>query len=173
MSNTGKTILGFVRAWAARRLPFISQATELPDIYNYVLIEGLFPTSGQPGESELRAIAEAGYTRVINLAPTSMLENSVVEEADILADAGVDYVHLPVDFKAPTDADFQAFVDQVARARDEKLWVHCAANMRVSAFVYRYRTTVLKEDPAVARTDLERIWEPFGVWKEFVDPDRR
>jgi hypothetical protein len=52
------------------------------------------------------------------------------------------------------------------------VWVHCAANMRVSAFVYRYRREILAESDAAALKDLHRVWEPFGVWKSFVDANR-
>jgi hypothetical protein len=40
--------------------------------------------------------------------------------------------------------------------------------MRVSAFTYRYRVSVLGQDQEAAAQDLHTIWEPFGVWKEFV-----
>ena len=56
----------------------------------------------------------------------------------------------------------------MAEAESEPVWVHCAANMRVSAFMYRYRRDVLGQDPKVLEGDLHRIWEPFGVWKAFV-----
>ena len=38
------------------------------------------------------------------------------------------------------------------------MWVHCAANARVAAFMYRYRATVLGEQKDVIRKDLEAIW---------------
>lgn len=123
-------------------------------------IEGLFPSSGQPSEAELQLICSAGYSVVVNLAPTSVLENSVIREAEILEQNGVNYVHLPVDFKHPTDEDFGRFV--------EALWVHCAANMRVSAFTYRHRIEECGDDGQIARQDLQRIWEPFGVWESFI-----
>ena len=115
-----------------------------------------------------RRLSDAGYETVINLAPTSVFEKSVIEEDRILSELKISYVHIPVDFKHPTDADFDRFVESVEDPQRGKLWVHCAANMRVSAFVYRYRVSVLGEDPAVAGADLEKIWAPFGVWKAFV-----
>ncbi len=167
-SNTTRTIVGFMRAWLKRRTPLFGGYSTLDEVYNYVPIHNLFPTSGQPSEAELEQICEAGFNTVINLAPTSVLENSVVAEEDILNKGGVNYVHLPVDFKNPTDTDFERFVNVLEEAGTDNTWVHCAANMRVSAFVYRYRTTVLNEDEAIAKTDLHRIWEPFGVWKNFI-----
>ena len=126
----------------------------------------MYATSGQPSESQFQQISDAGYEVVINLAPTSILENSVIDEERILQDLGLTYVHIPVDFKNPTEADFGSFVDNVRRP--EKVWVHCAANMRVSAFTYRYRTQILGEDESNAMSDLQKIWNPIGIWSEFV-----
>ena len=165
-SSTLKTIVGFIRSVAARALPFLSRSKSLDDIYNFLAIENVYSTSGQPSEPQFQLIKDAGVELVVNLAPTSVLENSVIEEAQILNQLGLEYVHIPVDFKNPTDDDFERFVSTV---RDrQNVWVHCAANMRVSAFTYRYRTEVLHQDAASAKADLEKIWEPVGVWAEFV-----
>ena len=53
--------------------------------------------------------------------------------------------------------------------KGKKVFLHCAANARVSAFVYLYRMARLGVDPAEARKTLNLLWEPKGVWKEFVE----
>ena len=82
--NEVKTILGFIRSVIDRRISVFARAESLEDIYNYVDIDGLYATSGQPSEAQLEHIVERGYDTVLNLAPTSMLENSVVDERRIL-----------------------------------------------------------------------------------------
>ena len=165
-SNTARTIFGFFGAVLSRWLPFLSRNKQLSDIYNYLDIENLYATSGQPSEAQFQLIKSAGYELVINLAPTSALENSVIEEESILVDLGLKYVHIPVDFKNPTDEEFQSFVENIDGVK--KVWVHCAANMRVSAFTYRYRTQVLGENESESMSDLQKIWNPIGVWSEFI-----
>lgn len=164
--STVRTIFGFICSVVTRLLPFFSKKEELSDIYNFLPIQNSYATSGQPSEAQFRLIRDAGYKLVVNLAPTSMLENSIVNEDKILQELGLNYVHIPVDFQNPTDDDFQAFVETIHNK--EHVWVHCAANMRVSAFTYRYRTQVLQEDPSQAMADLQKIWEPIGVWAEFI-----
>lgn len=169
--STRKTVIGFLRAVLKRRLPFLAGAdTSLDAIYNYRVINDLYVTSGQPSESQFQWIRDAGYQTVINLAPQSVLENAVMDEAGILATLGLKYIHQPVDFNNPTDADFERFVEAVRDEPLDRLWVHCAANMRVSAFTYRYRRDVLGVDEAEARADLLAIWAPHGVWKGFIAP---
>ena len=172
-SNTTRTILGFLRSVIERRTPFGRTTDSVEQIYNYVDIDGLFATSGQPSEAQFELIRDAGFETVINLAPTRALENSLQNEDQVLARLGIDYVHIPVAFDNPTEDDFARFRQALDAHRNSRVWVHCAANMRVSAFTYRYRRTVLGDHDADARADLQRIWEPFGVWREFITrPDQ-
>ncbi len=53
--------------------------------------------------------------------------------------------------------------------KDQKIWVHCAANLRVSCFIFKYRTAILGEDLSIAEADLNKIWRPNQVWKNFID----
>ena len=59
------------------------------------------------------------------------------------------------------EEDFNQFVKSVQAVADEKVWIHCAANARVSAFLYRYRCSVLGEDEPTAESDLRKIWRPL------------
>lgn len=136
-------------------------------IYNYLPISATVASSGQPMAHQFAVIRDAGYKTVINLALADA-DNAVKGEGEMWRGMGVRYVHIPVDFKNPTLDDFDKFVAAMRESANEKTWVHCAANMRASAFLYRYRRDVLGENPKVARQALEKIWEPSGVWKEFV-----
>ena len=166
--STLKTVVGFLRSVIERRTPFKRKSRAITDIYNYLPINSLFATSGQPSEAQFELIRDAGYEIVINLAPNSVFENAVVNEDRVLANLGMKYIHIPVDFKNPTDEDFIEFVAALRESEDSKIWIHCAANMRVSAFTYRYRRSVLGEDEKAVDHDLRKIWNPVGVWKEFI-----
>lgn len=166
-ANTFKTVCGYWLTILRKYLPVQVGARRLTDIYNYVPIAPTLATSGQPTEKQFALIRDAGFTTVVNLAPHSA-ENALRDEPAVLASLGLRYVHLPVDFKNPTDADFVRFAETLRDARDEKVWVHCAANMRVSAFIYRYRCAVQGENPQAAVADLEKVWKPTGVWKTFI-----
>lgn len=169
--STLKTSVGFMGTFIERWLPEYFRANTLGSIFNYLPVSSMLATSGQPTESQMAAVKSAGFQRVINLAPHG-LENSLPDEASLVAGLGMEYVHIPVDFKQPSETDFSVFCRAMTEAKDQKVWVHCAANMRVSAFVYRYRTQVLHEDAAVASRDLHRIWKPFGVWTDFIARSR-
>ena len=150
-----------------RRFNISPRAKQLSDIVNYLSISDTLASSGQPARNQFDLIQQAGYTTVINLA-LATADNAVKDETEIWAELGIDYIHIPVDFENPTDADFEQFVKTMQALHNSKVWLHCAANMRASAFIYRYRTQVLGEDIAQAKQDLDKIWQPVGVWKQFI-----
>ncbi|MEM6545115.1 MAG: protein tyrosine phosphatase family protein [Pseudomonadota bacterium] len=167
-ASTVKTVAKFLREVVRRKVFGGGPANELEDIYNYQPIDGLYATSGQPSEKQFELIKNAGVRTVVNLAPTSVLENSLIDEPRVLAALGLAYHHLPVDFQNPREEDFERFCALIEEQQNDHLWVHCAANMRVSAFTYRYRTQVLGHDRDAALRDLHKVWEPVGVWKIFI-----
>ena len=69
-----------------------------------------FTTSGQPNAYQLKLIAENGYDAVINLAPKSVFEGSVISEAEILTANNVKHIHIPVNFNKPKKEDFLEFI---------------------------------------------------------------
>ena len=169
MCSTLKTLLGFVISVLEKYTPLQLSGGELEDTYNQLRINERIATSGQPTEAQFYLIRDAGYATVINLAPQSVLENSLKTEAELLEELGMHYVYIPVNFKQPTEQDFAEFVTAMQATAEQPVWVHCAANMRVSAFMYRYRCTVLGEDQQAARETLQQIWEPVSVWKRFIE----
>src|SRR5262245_57886917 len=108
------------------------------DIYNVREVDATLLTPGQPTEGQLSSVAGRGVQVVINLAPRDA-PSALTDEAASVAALSMDYVHIPVKFSAPTDADLQAFFDAMDRNRGRSALVHCAANKRVTAFLGLYR----------------------------------
>lgn len=141
---------------------------ELEDIYNFLPLTDRVATAGQPTEAELAAVKAAGYEAVINLLPVDS-PNALPEEAEIVAGLGLEYVTIPVDWTSPRAADAERFFDALNSYGGRRVFVHCAANMRVSAFMYLYRTLRRHVSPAEAVQDLHRIWIPNETWQRFID----
>ncbi|MEZ4705701.1 MAG: protein tyrosine phosphatase family protein [Caldilineaceae bacterium] len=142
-------------------------AASLTDIYNFLPIDDRCSTAGQPTVEQFTAIKAAGYV-IINLGmPDS--PRAVPEEAAIVTAQGLDYVAIPVVWEAPTAADLTAFCAAMRVNAGKKCFVHCIANMRVSAFTFLYRVTVLSVPVDEARQSLHQIWEPNPIWQQFID----
>jgi protein tyrosine phosphatase (PTP) superfamily phosphohydrolase (DUF442 family) len=141
--------------------------TSLSEIHSFRAIGDKLGTGGQPTQEQFRTVHEAGFEVVINLAlPTS--DNALANEGSVVTDLGMSYVHIPVDFKAPTSRDFQAFCGVLEAFDERRVFVHCAANMRVSAFVFLYRVLFQHIAPPDAERDLYAIWRPDEVWSRFI-----
>lgn len=131
------------------------------------LSESLF-TSGMPTADQFEDIAQAGCKFVINLAlPTS--DNALANEGEIVTRLGMAYCHIPVIFDSPQEADFLLFSRILSAAVGQKVWVHCAANMRVSAFMFLHRVIQEQTPPEQALQDLTRIWAPDSIWLDFIN----
>ena len=144
--------------------------TPLQKIYNVLPIHENLLTSGQPTPEQLATVAEAGYEMVLNLLPNES-EAYLPEEEGIVRALGLDYYRIPVIWTAPTRANFEEFCTVMDASTHKRLYVHCAANMRVSAFLYLWRLR-RNEDPVEAEADLTDIWTPDGVWAEFLTQNR-
>jgi len=108
----------------------------LEQIRHFLRISDLLATSGQPEADQFQSIRNHGFEVVINLAmPTSTY--ALKDEAEIVRQAGLKYVSIPVEWEKPTREDLARFFQAMHTVKDEKVFVHCAMNMRVSAFVPR------------------------------------
>ncbi len=140
---------------------------KLEHIRNFLSLGDHLATSGMPQPADFAAIRQAGFEVVINLAlPTS--DDAIANEGELVTAQGMTYVHIPVRFDAPRAKDFERFARILDACANQRVFVHCVANLRVSAFVFlcRLRQGV---DRATAERDLKRFGEPDDIWREFLN----
>ena len=146
----------------------MTQSQARSGITNYLPISDTLATAGQPAAEHFPVIRAAGFKVVVNLAmPTST--DALPNEGELVAAQGMEYVHIPVVWEAPTAEDLERFFAVMDRNRGWKVLVHCALNMRVSCFVFLYRVLRLGTPAPEAWQDVLAIWEPNEVWQRFVD----
>jgi protein tyrosine phosphatase (PTP) superfamily phosphohydrolase (DUF442 family) len=139
----------------------------LNHIRNFLRIDDRLATSGMPQPDDFAALRQAGFDVVINLAlPTS--DHAFPNEGELVSAQGMTYIHIPVKFDAPETADFDRFTGLMEACAGQRMFVHCAVNKRVSAFVFVHRVPH-GVDRATAERDLEKTWRPDDVWREFVN----
>jgi hypothetical protein len=66
------------------------------------------------------------------------------------------------------------FFDVMEANEGRKLFVHCFANMRASAFVYMYRTLVEGVSDEDALGAMSEVWDPVEVrqWGDLMERAR-
>jgi protein tyrosine phosphatase (PTP) superfamily phosphohydrolase (DUF442 family) len=107
---------------------------------------------------------------VINLAPHDV-PNALLNEGELVNSLGMEYVNIPVIWRAPEREALQQFLDTMDAHDGRKILVHCEANYRASAFVMIYRVLRLgwkREDSVPV---MEKMWNPedFPVWEKFIE----
>lgn len=140
----------------------------LSAIYNYRAVNDRLATSGQPTQPQIEAIAASGFNVIINLALHDDPRYSLPDEAGLVRSCGLEYVHIPVQFKAPRPEDLTTFFAAMDAHVSDKVWVHCAANMRVTAFLGLYRRIRQGWSDDEAFALMRDVWQPDEVWSSFM-----
>ena len=136
-------------------------------ILNYVKINELISTSGQPKIEELESIANEGFEVVINLA-VLVTSNALENEDKIVSSLNMSYIHIPVDFENPKLSDLKLFLNILQALGANKVWIHCAKNYRVSAFMYVYHKYILHTPFEQIDLSIFDKWQPSLVWQELM-----
>jgi protein tyrosine phosphatase (PTP) superfamily phosphohydrolase (DUF442 family) len=144
------------------------KAKAITHIKNYLTISETLGTGGQPDAEELAALKAEGYATIINL-DVGTSQRSLQGEDHIVAQQGIDYVHIPVVWERPTLEDLERFFAAMDARQEQKIFVHCVLNMRVSCFVYLYRVIKQGVPEPQARKAMRKIWEPNATWQAFIE----
>ena len=136
----------------------------LAGIRDYRWPDDRIATAGQPTRQELAAVAGAGYQAVINLHTSSDLP----DEGEVVRALGLEYVHINVPWEHPERSHLERFFAAMEARQEQRLFVHCAANKRVSAFMalYRIHRQGWPQGKALAFLDLS-TFPP--VWQTFIE----
>uniref|UniRef100_UPI004047CE08 protein tyrosine phosphatase family protein n=1 Tax=Aliarcobacter sp. TaxID=2321116 RepID=UPI004047CE08 len=136
-------------------------------ILNYIKINELISTSGQPKIEEFKIIAQEGFEVVINLAMYNA-SNAIENENKVVTDLNMSYFHIPVNFEEPTLSDLKLFLNVLQSLGANKVWIHCAKNYRVSAFMYVYHKYILNTPFENIDLSIFDIWSPSPKWQQLM-----
>lgn len=140
----------------------------LETVRNYQMVSERLSSAGQIGYDQIPLLREQGYEVVVNLAIADEERNA--REGFLVAQSGLTYVHIPVEWEQPRLDDLEIFFDVMQANEGRKIFVHCFANMRASAFVYLYRTLVEGVPEADARRTMNEVWDPDELrqWADLI-----
>ncbi len=140
----------------------------ITDIYNFRAAGPGLATGGQPSLEELSAVGRAGFEVVINLGLKDDPRYSVAEEPEHVLALRMEYIHIPVKFDNPAREDLESFFQEMDRCVGKRIFIHCAANKRVSVFLGLYRLVKLNWPQEKAFELMAEIWRPDEIWSAFI-----
>ncbi len=159
--------------------PLKADDIDLFELFNYYEYSSDLASSGQPTREQLPAIAEAGISAVINLAPLTS-PGAYADEGKRFEELGIDYIHIPVNWEQPPLADLKTFLVAMDQFSGKRILVHCMANARASLFVYLWRALEAGDNDDDAYKTMVTIWgnnedfelHNFEQWVAFIEEAR-
>jgi uncharacterized protein (TIGR01244 family) len=115
--------------WAATAV-VQAQGTDIPN--RAEPLDGI-TTGGQPSAEALAAIAEQGFTTVIDLR--SAEEDRGFDEAGTVEGLGMSYISLPVSGASGVSYENASALDRILADIDGPVLLHCASSNRVGALL--------------------------------------
>lgn len=140
--------------------------SNLHDIYKYRRAGEHLATGGQPSAEQLAAVAAAGCSTVINLA-LHEADYALPDERGTIESLGMDYVHIPVIWERPTRENLACFSEKMRALEGRDLFVHCAANVRVTVFIALDRAIRQGWPTEVALAHVDVASLP-PVWQQLI-----
>ena len=141
---------------------------KLKQITNFYRIDENIATSGQPEAEQFKEICAEGFEVIFNLA-LSDSPNAIEDENEIIRELNMQYVHIPVDFSSPSLEDLKLFFKHMEEHENKKIFIHCAMNRRVSAFMFLYHTIKCQIPVMNAYRHIDAVWQPDPVWQDFIE----
>lgn len=126
---------------------------------NFRAISESTSTAGELSREQLAELGTCGYQVVINLLPPEN-DHALQDEQAIVEAQGLVYYCIPVNFAAPRQSDYYAFVQVMNACEGKKLMIHCAANYRVSVFYAIYAYEHLGWTAERAGQHIRSVWQP-------------
>ena len=145
----------------------LAWAADLSEISNYRAYSDAFASAGQPSKKQLKLLSDAGYERIVYIAFTNS-GKAYDDEDQAVKELGMDYIQIPVDWDSPTASDFYAFAGVMQQGRPQKTLLHCQVNFRASAFSFLYRVIYDDVPLAVAKADMNAVWQPNETWRDLI-----
>jgi protein tyrosine phosphatase (PTP) superfamily phosphohydrolase (DUF442 family) len=156
-------------------LPLFSDHADITDttseralpLLNKIEYSPSLTASGQPTAEALELAARSGYSRVIFLAFTNH-QNALEHEDAIVKALDMEFIHIPVEWEAPSLADFDAFAAAMRVPTQQRTLLHCEVNFRASVFGFLYQVIYQGVPMGEAIALMHAIWIPNEVWEDFI-----
>lgn len=144
-------------------------AAPLSGILNYRAYSDTFASAGQPLREQFQLLRDAGFERVVYLAFSNSGDGMALADEDVVVkELGMSYLHIPVDFAAPQPAEFETFAAYMQQDPEARTLLHCVVNARATAFSFLYRVIYQDVPVAVAKADMNTVWQPDATWRDFI-----
>lgn len=137
----------------------------IPQFHAY---DALLASAGQPAPEHFQQLAQEGYAAVVNLS-TPDARNALSNEALLVQQSGMQYLHFPIDCTALKPQHYLIFRGIMDGLKGKKVLVHCGANIKSSAMLQLYRSLSKGQNPGLSLDELHQIQQPEQKWLNYFE----
>jgi len=141
---------------------------QVSPIPNFQAVGELLATAAQPAPHDFAWLREQGFQAVINLS-TPTAKNFLSDEAKLAMEAGLTYVHAPVDCSNLVPEHYAVVKGLLDALTSKKVLLHCAGNVKSSGLAHIYRVRELGEDRGHLRRALQAQGWHEPKWFHYFD----
>jgi uncharacterized protein (TIGR01244 family) len=140
----------------------------VPGVTNFAKVESTIACAGATTPAAVSEVKKLGYASIINLRLPNEAGADLDAEAAAAKDAGVRYVHLPLNGGAPDPAVVDQFLKTVADPANQPVFIHCASGNRAAALWMIKRMVVDGWDGDRASTEATALGLTSPALKTFA-----
>jgi len=135
-------------------------------ISNYYKYSDKLASGAQPTESQIADLQHEGFEAVFNISPVSA-RNALHNEAALVENTGMYYVHFPVDCSNLQPIYYKTFEGIMNGLKNKKVFVHCGSNIKSSNLIHIYDVLANGKDETESLQTLLKIQQPEDKWFDY------
>lgn len=137
-------------------------------VRNFAKLESTIACGGATTPEGVAELKKLGYASIINLREATETGAEVDAAAAAAKDAGVRYVHIPMNAQSPDPAVADSFLKAIVEPANQPVFVHCASANRAAAMWMIKRMVVDGWDADKAGTEAAALGLRNEALKKFA-----
>lgn len=140
----------------------------VPGITNFSQVETTVACAGAVTPAAVAGIKKMGFASLINLRLSNEPGADIDAEAAAAKDAGIKFVHIPLNSTMPDPAVADRFLKTITEPGMEPAFIHCASGNRAAAMWMIKRALVDKWDTDRASEEAAQLGLSSPILKTFA-----
>jgi tyrosine-protein phosphatase SIW14 len=151
-------------------LILVAQVTKptVPGVTNFAKLDSTIACAGATTPEGVAEVKKLGYASIINLRQASESGANVEAEAEAAKQAGIKYIHLPLDRQSPEKEVADRFLAAIVEPANQPVFVHCGSGNRAAAMWMIKRMVVDGWDAERAGTEAAALGLTNPTFKQFA-----
>ena len=148
----------------------LAQVTKptVPGITNFAKLDTTIACAGATTPAAVAEVKKMGYASIINLREASEQGADVDAEAAAAKEAGINFIHIPMNRTTPDAAVADKFLKAIVEPANQPAFVHCGSGNRAAALWMIKRLVVDKWDVDKASTEAAALGLTNDNLKKFA-----